>query len=273
MLGYAEEALIDRIPVTEIVGPQHRAKVKDVIRSLTPGSNQRFQYTACLTRRDGTSVDVEVYSRAIDFADQPASIGVVIDVSERNRAMEDLRNLALRLQSVREEERTRIARDIHDDLGQKMTALKLQISWLEKQAPPECPAMFIEKLAAMKQLANSAIQSVHDVLDINLPDRNGFDLLQDIQRSQPHLPVLFLTMHPEEILAVRAMHAGAKGYLCKDSSSEELVKALRKLAAGGVYVSASLGELLAPSKSAENAKSCPTNGCPTANTKCCANWH
>jgi len=56
MLGYAEEALIDRIPVTEIVGPQHRAKVKDVIRSLTPGSNQRFQYTACLTRRDGTSV-------------------------------------------------------------------------------------------------------------------------------------------------------------------------------------------------------------------------
>ena len=83
------------------------------------------------------------------------------------------------------------------------------------------------------------------VLDINLPDRNGFELLQDIQRSLPHLPVLFLTMHPEEILAVRAMQAGAKGYLCKHCSSEELVKALRKLAAGGVYVSAALGELLA----------------------------
>ena len=83
------------------------------------------------------------------------------------------------------------------------------------------------------------------VLDINLPDRNGFELLQDIQRSLPQLPVLFLTMHPEEILAVRAMQAGAKGYLCKNCSSEELVKALRKLATGGVYVSASLGELLA----------------------------
>ncbi len=83
------------------------------------------------------------------------------------------------------------------------------------------------------------------ILDINLPDRNGFELLQDIQRCQPNLPVLFLTMHPEEILAVRAMQAGAKGYLCKNCSSEELVKALRKLAAGGVYVSASLGELLA----------------------------
>ena len=75
------------------------------------------------------------------------------------------------------------------------------------------------------------------VLDINLPDRNGFELLQDIQRSQPNLPVLFLTMHPEEILALRAMQAGAKGYLCKNCSSEELVKALRKIAAGGVYVS------------------------------------
>ncbi len=163
MLDYAEEELIDRIPVTEIVGQQHRAKIKDVLSRLTPGSKQKFQYTACLNRRDGTPVDVEVYSRAIEFEGQPASIGVVIDVSERNRAMEDLRNLALRLQTVREEERTRIARDIHDDLGQMMTALKLQTGWLEKQAPPECPAMFIEKLAEMKQLTDSAIQSVHDI--------------------------------------------------------------------------------------------------------------
>ena len=163
MLGYAEEELIDRIPVTEIVGQQHREKIKDLIRSLTPGSNQKFQYTACLIRRGGNSVDVEIYSRAIDYAGHPASIGVIIDVSERNRAMADLRNLALRLQTVREEERTRIARDIHDDLGQMMTALKLQIGWLKNQVPPESPAIFIEKLAEMKQLTDSAIQSVHDI--------------------------------------------------------------------------------------------------------------
>ena len=59
------------------------------------------------------------------------------------------------------------------------------------------------------------------VLDVNLPNRNGFALLQDIQRSLPNLPVLFLTMHPEEIFAVRAMQSGAKGYLCKNTSSKD----------------------------------------------------
>lgn len=83
------------------------------------------------------------------------------------------------------------------------------------------------------------------ILDINLPDQNGFDLLQDIRRELPHLPVLFLTIHPEEIFALRAMQAGAQGYLCKDSSSDELVKALRKIASGGIYVTSSLAEILA----------------------------
>ncbi len=92
------------------------------------------------------------------------------------------------------------------------------------------------------------------ILDVNLPDQNGFDLLRDIKLSHPDLPVLFLTIHPEEILAVRALQAGAKGYLCKDSSSDELVKALRKLAGGGVYVSNSLSEILARDVSGQREK-------------------
>jgi two-component system invasion response regulator UvrY len=92
------------------------------------------------------------------------------------------------------------------------------------------------------------------VLDINLPDQNGFDLLQEIRRKQPHLPVMFLTIHPEEIFAMRALQAGAQGYLCKDSSSDELVKALRKLATGGVYVSTALSEILARQVSGQREK-------------------
>ena len=92
------------------------------------------------------------------------------------------------------------------------------------------------------------------ILDVNLPDQNGFDLLRDIKLTHPDLPVLFLTIHPEEILAVRALQAGAKGYLCKDSSSDELVKALRKLAGGGVYVSTSLSEILARDVSGQREK-------------------
>lgn len=92
------------------------------------------------------------------------------------------------------------------------------------------------------------------ILDINLPDQNGFDLMKDIRRNLPHLPVLFLTFHPEEIFAMRAMQAGAQGYLCKESSSEELVKALRKIADGGVYVTPSVAEILARGVNKENKK-------------------
>jgi two-component system invasion response regulator UvrY len=116
--------------------------------------------------------------------------------------------------------------------------------------------MIIESEADMEVVAEAAcaqealaLISSHKpdiaIIDINLPDKNGFDLLKDIRREQPHLPVMFLTMHPEEIFAVRALQAGARGYLCKGSSSDELVKALRKVAGGGVYVSAALSDMLA----------------------------
>jgi len=83
------------------------------------------------------------------------------------------------------------------------------------------------------------------LLDISLPDRNGIDILKQLKKEQPELPVLILTMHPEEQYAVRALKAGASGYLTKESTPDELVLAIRKVSAGGKYVSASLAEKLA----------------------------
>jgi len=83
------------------------------------------------------------------------------------------------------------------------------------------------------------------VLDISMPGSNGLDALKQIKIISPDLPVLVLSMHPEEQYAVRALKAGAAGYLAKDSASEELLKAIRKIAAGGKYVSPSLAEKLA----------------------------
>lgn len=82
------------------------------------------------------------------------------------------------------------------------------------------------------------------ILDINLPERNGFDVLQDIRRHRPALPVLILSIHPEGNLAIRALKAGASGFLNKESAPEALVAAVRKLAAGGTYVSPHLADLL-----------------------------
>ncbi len=90
------------------------------------------------------------------------------------------------------------------------------------------------------------------LLDITLPDRSGFDVLKQLQYELPRLPVLILSAHSEDQYAVRFIKAGAAGYLMKEGAPEELVKAIRKVNAGGKYVSASLAEKLASHLDASN---------------------
>jgi two-component system invasion response regulator UvrY len=83
------------------------------------------------------------------------------------------------------------------------------------------------------------------ILDITMPGRSGVDVLKDLKRMQPRLPVLVLSMHPEGQYGKRVLKAGAHGYLNKESAPEELIKAIRKLLDGGRYVSPALAERLA----------------------------
>lgn len=83
------------------------------------------------------------------------------------------------------------------------------------------------------------------LLDISLPDRNGLDLLHQLKNDYPELKVLIMSMHPEEVYAVRALKEGASGYLSKDCATADLVYAVRKATSGGRYVSPSLAEQLA----------------------------
>jgi two-component system invasion response regulator UvrY len=83
------------------------------------------------------------------------------------------------------------------------------------------------------------------VLDISMPGRGGIEVLREIRSRRPKIPVLILSMHPEEEYAVRALRAGASGYVTKDSAAEELAAAVRRVLAGGRYVSGSLAERLA----------------------------
>ncbi|HJV73320.1 MAG TPA: response regulator transcription factor, partial [Noviherbaspirillum sp.] len=73
----------------------------------------------------------------------------------------------------------------------------------------------------------------------------GIDLLKQVKAEKPKLPVLILSMQKEEQYAVRTLKAGASGYLCKDSASADLVKAIRKVAGGGMFISAAVAENLA----------------------------
>ncbi len=83
------------------------------------------------------------------------------------------------------------------------------------------------------------------VLDITLPDRSGLEALKDVKAIRPELPVLILSMHPEDQYAVRVLKAGASGYVTKESAADELAKALRKVVSGGRYISSTLAEKLA----------------------------
>ncbi len=83
------------------------------------------------------------------------------------------------------------------------------------------------------------------VLDITMPGRGGLEVLKDMKRVRPKMPVLILSMHPEDQFAVRMLRTGAAGYLTKESAAEELVGAINKVVAGGRYISASLAERMA----------------------------
>ena len=83
------------------------------------------------------------------------------------------------------------------------------------------------------------------LLDISMPGMSGVDVLKQLKTERPKLPVLILTMHPEDQYAVRILKAGASGYLTKESAPDELISAIQKVWRGGRYISPSLAEKLA----------------------------
>lgn len=99
------------------------------------------------------------------------------------------------------------------------------------------------------QAIKMARQDTFDVvlLDISLPDRNGIEVLSQIKKTHPRLAVLMLSMHTEHEFAIRALKAGASGYLNKQSAPVQLVTAIRQVAVGRKYISAALAEELANS--------------------------
>jgi two-component system, NarL family, invasion response regulator UvrY len=91
------------------------------------------------------------------------------------------------------------------------------------------------------------------ILDVFLPGRSGLEVLEELRHRRAHLPVLVLSSAPEEQMAVRVLRAGASGYLNKQAAAESLVQAVKKILAGGRYVSAALAERLA----ADAGRRCP----------------
>ena len=103
-----------------------------------------------------------------------------------------------------------------------------------------------------KQLERLVVNIV--LLDITMPGESGLDALKELRQKYPHVPVLILSFHPEHRFAVRALKAGASGYITKQSAPDELVQAIRKIVGGGKYVSAALAEELATELDTKSGK-------------------
>jgi two-component system, NarL family, invasion response regulator UvrY len=113
---------------------------------------------------------------------------------------------------------------------------------------------------AEAQNANEAIKFSRNpdadvlLLDISLPDRSGIDALKYIKKDNPKIAVLMLSMHREDQYAVRALKAGAAGYLCKQSASTDLVGAIHTVAKGKKFITPEVAEILANQVDAKNEK-------------------
>ncbi|MEN6463731.1 MAG: response regulator transcription factor [Syntrophaceae bacterium] len=99
-------------------------------------------------------------------------------------------------------------------------------------------SVIVDEAGSGQELIEKVKKTDYDLvlLDISLPDANGLDVLREMRKKRPKLPVLVVSMYPEDMYAVRAIRTGAQGYLTKQSASEELVVAIRKIMSGKRYV-------------------------------------
>jgi len=172
IFGWHADEVVGKRLVDIIIPSQYRKDhIKGLERFLDTGIgkilNQQIQMAAL--RQDGTEFPVELAISAIKSEESYIFTGIIRDITERKRAeknllntREQLRNLSNRLQSAREEERTRIAREIHDELGQTLTALKFDLTWINKNLfQPD--AAVVEKIISMTDQIENTVQMVQRI--------------------------------------------------------------------------------------------------------------
>jgi len=166
MFGYAPEEIE---PGVESwygrLHPDDRERVITGIRAAIDGGETSWSDEYRFRRRDGGYA--EIYDRGYvmhDATRRPVRmVGSMMEVSERKRTEAQLRNLAARLEAIREEERTRIAREIHDEVGQALTALKMDLAWLGKKVPPRGTPVR-RKLRGMESVIDATMDALHRIL-------------------------------------------------------------------------------------------------------------
>lgn len=164
LTGYTVEELMGMHDV-EVIVPDDRERIADYTRRRLRGEAVPRPYLASLLTNDGREVPVEVVGARTLWRGQPATIGMMRDISEQRRTAaelvkshEELRRLTRHLQEARDAERATIAREIHDELGQSLTALKLDLHWVDSKLDEG--NVLHERVSSMIDIADGTIQTV-----------------------------------------------------------------------------------------------------------------
>jgi len=126
-----------------------------------------------------------------------------------------------------------------------------------KQILAETPDMIVvDEASNGQEVLGKVWENDYDVvlLDISMPGRSGLDILKQLKNERPKLAVLVLSMYSEEQYAIRALRAGASGYMTKESAPDELIEAIRKVSTGRKYISPTVAEKLAVSLEANDER-------------------
>jgi PAS domain S-box-containing protein len=168
-LGYTQDELKTLMP-TDLNPHLEQELFEALLRPVRSGELEQLVFETVHRRKNGSTYPVEVRLQFSDIAATPVFLAFVQDITERKRveleitqSREQLRELSAYLQTAREEEKVHIAREIHDELGGTLTALKMDAFWLAKKMPAELAPLH-EKVTAMSQLVDSAVQATRRIV-------------------------------------------------------------------------------------------------------------
>jgi PAS domain S-box-containing protein len=169
MFGYSDPAEIEDTSVLKHVAPENVRTIKARIRARERGRKVPDIYEIKCRRKDGSIFPVHVEVARIQFADGPVSVAFLTDITELKikeeelrESREQLRSLAARLESLREEERTILSREIHDEFGQSLTGLKMDLAWLAKRLPRDQDVL-VQKAKSMLKLVDENVKLIRKI--------------------------------------------------------------------------------------------------------------